>query len=79
MFPLTFFFSQYNKPWLEAAIQRGDDIVFATKPLFKSDYIKNNVLQGAFAYELEFLAKRNVKPSNLSFEEWVLIKSWFGY
>ena len=35
------FWNEVNKPFLDAAIQRGDDIVLATKPenkyLFKSD------------------------------------------
>jgi hypothetical protein len=28
------FFERYNRPWLEAAIERGDRIVFATRPLW---------------------------------------------
>lgn len=72
------FFNQYNKPWLLQAIQRGDDIVLATRPINKNDFISaTGQLKGMFAEELKFLVKQNHKPINLSSTEWNVIKTWF--
>jgi hypothetical protein len=72
------FFNQYNKPWLQNAIQRGDDIVLATRPTTKSDFITaTGSLKGMYAEELKFLVQQNYKPINLSITEWNTIKTWF--
>jgi hypothetical protein len=72
------FFNQYNKPWLQQAIQRGDDIVLATRPINKSDFITSTAqLKGMYAKELEFLVQQDYKPINLSPTEWNTIKTWF--
>ncbi|MEO6904688.1 MAG: hypothetical protein ABI315_16285, partial [Bacteroidia bacterium] len=74
----TNFFNQYNKPWLQKAIQRGDDIVLATRPINKSDFISiTGELKGMYAEELKFLAQKDYKPINLSTKEWDIIKTWF--
>jgi len=75
------FFNQYNKPWLQQAIERGDDIVLATKHTSVDQVIDpiTNELKGCFAEELRFLSQVNYKPINVTAQEWVIIKSWFGY
>lgn len=53
------FFNQYNKPWLQQAIQRGDDIVLATRPVNQSDFITaTGQLKGMYAEELKFLCSK---------------------
>ena len=49
------FFEKYNKPWLEAAVKRGDDIVVMSDK-FDVDLLKNSkgVLTG-FGKEIEFM------------------------
>lgn len=72
------FFNQYNKPWLQQAIQRGDDIILATRPFNKSDFITaTGQLKGMYAEELKFLVQQNYKPINLGTTEWNTIKTWF--
>lgn len=73
------FFNQYNKPWLQQAIQRGDDIVLATRPTLKANFIDPTTgnLLGIYAEELKFLVQQNYKPINLSIIEWNTIKTWF--
>jgi hypothetical protein len=71
------FFKLYNQPWLEKAIERGDDIILATKPIDKAKYINNNTLLGNYAKEINYLVQRNHRPINLSDSEWEIIKSWF--
>ena len=72
------FFNEYNKPWLQKAIERNDDILLTTKPIDKSDYFyPNGELIGSYAYELKFLVQNNYKPLNLNNEEWAIIKTWF--
>jgi hypothetical protein len=74
----TEFFNLYNKPWLEKAILRGDDIVLATRPLIKEDYISSiGELKGMYAEELRYLIQNEYKPINLSDTEWSMIKTWF--
>ena len=73
------FFNQYNKPWLEAAITRGDDIVLATKPVEKTKYIDDlGNLQGMYPHELKYLVENNYKPINLTQKEWLEIIKWFN-
>ena len=73
------FFDLYNKPFLEKAIERGDDIVLATKSLDVEDFVnlQTNKLKGMYAEELRYLSIKNIKPINLSDNEWIIIKSWF--
>ena len=73
------FFELYNIPWLDAAISRGDDIVLATKPISKMDYIDDTGrLLGNYAEELRYLTTiENFKPANLTIAEWDIIKTWF--
>jgi hypothetical protein len=72
------FFDLYNKPWLLKAIQRGDDIILATRPIVKADFFTaTGQLKGMYAEELKFLAQQNYKPINLSATEWNTIKTWF--
>lgn len=73
------FFNLYNKPWLQQAIQRGDDIVLATRPTLKANFIDpiTGNLLGMYAEELKFLVQQNYKPINLSASEWSTIKTWF--
>lgn len=68
----------YNKPWLNKAIDRGDEIYLATVPQKADDVIDaTGNLKGAFAEELNHLVSRNYKPSNITDSEWGAIKSWF--
>ncbi|MFN4915291.1 MAG: fibronectin type III domain-containing protein [Sphingomonadales bacterium] len=69
----------YNKPWLDKAILRGDDIYLATIPTKADDIIKNGRLNGSYAEELNHLAQKNYKPVNLTTAEWNNIKSWLGH
>ena len=72
------FFTEFNKPWLDKAIGRGDDIVLATRPIDKTKFISaTGELKGMYAHELEYLVKQNYKPINISDAEWANIKSWF--
>ena len=71
--------SAYNKPWLDKAITRGDDIFLATIPTKADDIIKNGQLLGAYAEELNYLAIKNYKPVNISTTEWNNIKTWLGH
>lgn len=71
--------SAYNKPWLDKAIARGDDIYLATIPTKADDIIKNGQLLGAYAEELNHIALKNYKPINITIVEWNNIKSWLGY
>ena len=69
----------YNKPWLDRAINRGDDIYLATIPKKAGDFVDEaGKLKGAFAEELDYLVKRDYKPTNISSTEWNTIKSWFS-
>ena len=61
-----------------SAIQRGDDIVLATRPLEKAQYITpTGELLGMYSQELKFLVQQNYKPTNLSVAEWNIVKTWF--
>ncbi|NOS90692.1 MAG: hypothetical protein HOP30_02110 [Cyclobacteriaceae bacterium] len=70
--------SAYNKPWLEKAIERGDDIYLATIPT-KADIVDAaGNLKGAYAQELNYLATKGYKPKNVSEAEFQNIKNWLG-
>ncbi len=72
------FFNEFNKPWLDNAIQRGDVVVLATRPIDSSDYITaTGELKGMYARELKYLVEKDYKPANISVAEWTKIKSWF--
>jgi Purple acid Phosphatase, N-terminal domain/Bacterial EndoU nuclease len=71
--------SAYNRPWLDKAIQRGDDIYLATIPQKADEVISEaGKLKGAYAQELDHLAASNYKPKNITELEWGNIKSWLG-
>ncbi|MGE0569390.1 MAG: hypothetical protein AB7O73_15730, partial [Bacteroidia bacterium] len=76
--PITWW-SAYNKPWLDKAIGRGDNIYLATIPTKADEIIKNGKLLGAYAEELNHLAFKNYKPTNITVAEWNNIKAWLGY
>jgi hypothetical protein len=70
------FFNQVNKPWLQAAIDAGDDIVLATTVKLKKNlYDKNNKLT-TFGREIKFLIEKNYRPLNIPQNEWNLMKFW---
>lgn len=69
----------YNKPWLDKAISRADDIYLATIPQKADDIIKDGKLLGAYAEELNYLVQKNYKPTNLTSDQWNAIKTWLGY
>ena len=70
----------YNRPWLNKAIDRGDDIYLATIPKQASEIIDDaGNLKGAFAEELDHLVSRNHKPINLADDDWFEIRKWLGY
>lgn len=73
------FFEQYNKPFLDAAVKRGDDMALATVPNLKSQIIDLDTgkLLGNFAKELDYLVKNNYKPVNVTTAQWETIKKWF--
>ena len=53
------FWEEYNKPWLDAAIARGDMIVLATEPIGRAIYIydDNGLISGLTGYgrEIKYL------------------------
>jgi hypothetical protein len=69
----------YNKIWLEDAIKRGDNIFLATIPTKAEEIIQSGKLLGAYALELDFLARQNYKPVNITDEKWSEIKGWLGH
>lgn len=72
------FFDKVNKPFLDAALKRGDDVALATIPTKIDDVIeKTGALKGNFSKELDYLIKNNYKPVNVSSAQWATIKSWF--
>lgn len=62
------FFEKVNKPFLDAALKRGDDVVLATIPDIKSKVIdlETGHLLVNFAKELDYLVKNNYKPVNVT-------------
>lgn len=55
-----FIWETYNKPWLESAMQRGDDIIVWSDPLLKSNTEKFFVVErisgkSFYGREIEFL------------------------
>jgi hypothetical protein len=75
----TLFFEKVNKPFLDEAIKRGDDIALGTIPAQAKDVIdvETGALIGNFAKELDYLARNNYKPVNISPVQWEKIKGWF--
>jgi hypothetical protein len=71
------FWDSYNKPFLDAAVSRGDPIYLATVPQVKTDIIKNGVPTGMYGKEMEYLVQHNVKPKNITDAKWQEIKGWF--
>jgi len=73
------FFEQVNKPFLDEAIKRGDDIALGTIPTVKDQIIlpKTGALNGNFAKELDHLVRNNYKPVNVSPAQWETMKGWF--
>ena len=72
------FWEKYNKPFLDMAIERGDDIALSTIPQNKEQVIRDGQLLGMYAKELKYLSEiKGFKPSNVSDEVWNKIKSWF--
>jgi hypothetical protein len=70
----------YNKPWLNNAIDRGDDIYLATIPKSSDDILDaTGNLKGAYAQELNHLASRNYKPKNITEKDWIDIRRWLGF
>ena len=55
------FWDLYNKPWLDKVINRGDDIVLATKPdknvLTRIDYSTGEEVFTGFGQEIDYLTK----------------------
>ncbi len=66
------FFEQYNKPFLNQALKRGDDVALGTIPNSKDKVIdlKTGSLHGNFAKELDYLVRNNYKPVNVSPAQW---------
>jgi hypothetical protein len=73
------FFEEINKPFLEAAIKRGDDITLATIPKFPQHLIDpiTGDLIGNFAKEIHYIVRAGIKPSNVSASQWYIIQGWF--
>lgn len=68
----------YNKPFLDAAIARGDPIQLSTIPSIMSDVKRNGQSTRMFGKEIEYLVKKNAKPVNIGNEKWKMIKSGFN-
>jgi hypothetical protein len=75
----TQFFEKVNKPFLDEAIKRGDDVALGTIPTVKDQIIlpKTGALNGNFAKELDYLVRNDYKPVNVSPAQWTTIKGWF--
>ena len=73
------FFEKVNKPFLDEALMRKDDIVLATVPAQKKEIIdlQSGQLLGNYAKELDYLVKNNYKPANITQIKWEEIKGWF--
>lgn len=70
----TTWWQRVNKPWIQRAIARKDKIVVMSEisegNLFRNVKIKDFSKPNFFAYELKMLADADVKPVNLTIEEW---------
>ena len=71
--------NSYNKPWLDKAISRGDDIYLMTIPERVEEIILDGKLLGVYAEELNHLEIKNYKPKNINETDWAVIRSWFTY
>ena len=69
-YDVTTWWNAYNKPWLDRAIARGDDIFVATEIKFDKlfDASKNEIT--SFGYEMKSLNDRNYKPVNFTTKQW---------
>lgn len=61
----TQFWNEYNKPWLDNAIKRGDNIILATRPI-ESNLYRTNEITGAkelsgFGREYHYLLENGYK------------------
>ena len=71
--------SKHNLPWLKNSVDRGDDIYLTTLPPRKSEILdEGGNLLGMYAFELQFLIRRNYQPKNISDVDWNKIKNWFN-
>ncbi|MES2840608.1 MAG: hemagglutinin repeat-containing protein [Pseudomonadota bacterium] len=72
------FFKTINKPFLDEALNRGDDIALATIPHMRAHIIDPDTgdLIGIFAQELKYLVDRDYKPVNISNAKWIELKGW---
>ncbi|MAT15363.1 MAG: hypothetical protein CMJ46_08850, partial [Planctomyces sp.] len=52
------FWEDYNKPWLDGAIERGDDIFVASDPLDYANLINTNGRRTAFGEEVKYLKEK---------------------
>jgi len=70
---------EFNKPWLDKAIERGDKIILATIPARNADLIDDaGNLKGAFAQEVKHLVDNDITPSgDIPPGKWDEIKGWF--
>lgn len=72
------FFKKINKPFLDEALHRGDDIALATIPQMRAHIIDPDTgnLIGIFAQELKYLVDHDYKPVNISNSKWIELKGW---
>ena len=61
------FWEEYNKPWLDAAIKRGDSILAATRPTIQSLYTKFPDQLSGFGREYFYLIQKGYRYSNGAF------------
>lgn len=76
---MSTFWEKYNKPFLDRAIERGDDILLATIPMDISDLTIETTgeLKGMYAHELKYLVEKKYRPVNVGLTKWQVIISWF--
>lgn len=73
-----FFFELRNRPFLDAAINKGDDVALATIPKGRDALIdEKGKLIGMYAKEIDYLVKIDYKPVNITVAKWKEIKGWF--
>ncbi|WP_417810324.1 hypothetical protein [Thalassospira alkalitolerans] len=64
------FWDQYNKPFLDAAIERGDDIVLATKPiddyLNRIDPVTGSQVRTGFGKEYDYLKSNGYEYDSIT-------------
>ena len=70
------FFEKYNKPFLDRAIDRNDDIIIVT-PIndIINDLQKGKMSQGMYPLEIKYLVQKNYRPINITDSDWqILVK-----